>query len=83
MIKYFPISNISILVVMIKTASTIIPKTWKNWENERSNRRVYRVYDKQMILMKQFVRGVLEQKVFCKFWTIPMKEFVFNKVPGF
>ena len=33
--------------------------------------------------MKQSVRDIFEQKVFCKFLKITMKGFTFNKVPGF
>ena len=35
------------------------------------------------IFVKQYVRDVFEQKVFCKFLKITMKGFIFNKVPGF
>ena len=41
----------------------------------------YILYTK--IFVKQYVRDVFEQKVFCKFLEITMKGFIFNKVPGF
>ena len=41
----------------------------------------YILYTK--IFVKQYVRDVFEQKVFCKFLKITMKGFIFNKVPGF
>ena len=41
----------------------------------------YIIYTK--IFVKQYVRDVFEQKVFCKFLKITMKGFIFNKVPGF
>ena len=41
----------------------------------------YILYTK--IFVKQYVRYVFEQKVFCKFLKITMKGFIFNKVPGF
>ena len=41
----------------------------------------YIIYTK--IFVKQYVRDVFEQKVFCKFLEITMKGFIFNKVPGF
>ena len=41
----------------------------------------YIIYAK--IFVKQYVRDVFEQKVFCKFLKITMKGFIFNKVPGF
>ena len=44
---------------------------------------IYTKYNKKMIFMKQSVRDIFEQKVFCKFLKITMKGFNFNKVPGF
>ena len=44
---------------------------------------IYIKYNKKMIFMRQFVKDVFEQKVFCEFLKITMKGFVFNKVPGF
>ena len=41
----------------------------------------YIIYTK--IFVKQYVRDVFKQKVFCKFLKITMKGFIFNKVPGF
>ena len=41
----------------------------------------YIIYTKMFV--KQYVRDVFEQKVFCKFLEITMKGFIFNKVPGF
>ena len=41
----------------------------------------YIIYTKMFV--KQYVRDVFEQKVFCKFLKITMKGFIFNKVPGF